>query len=309
MSTGAAVLGTLEVRVAAWSDAGRSRSENQDHFLVADLGVARGEGGLLLDPDAGGDQPIGGRAQVGHRGLLAMVADGMGGAAGGRIASHFAVAWTYRELLARLDAAPSALEPPGLVAALRAAIEAANTRVHEQGLRTPEYAGMGSTVTAALVVAGALHLAQIGDSRAYLVREGMAHRITRDQSLVQKLVDAGAITPEQALHSPQANLLLQALGTAPTVEVELTCLAARRGDLLLLCSDGLYRMLPDADIAAAARELADPASLCRALVDTANERGSPDNITVVAARLEGEALPPAAPGEIPAAQPYEPPAG
>jgi len=306
MSAEAGVLGAVEVRVAAWSDPGRTRSENQDHFLAADLDVARGEGGLLLDPDGAADGPIGGSVRVGARGLLAMVADGMGGAAGGRIASHFAVAWTYRELLARLDAGPPPNGPDPLMAALRAAIEAANARVHEQGGRTPEYAGMGSTVTAALVARGTIHLAQIGDSRAYLVRAGRAHRVTRDQSLVQKLVDAGAMTPEQALRSPQASLLLQALGTAPTVEVELTSLPARRGDLLLLCSDGLYRMLSDDDIAAAAREVEDPASLCRLLVDAANERGSPDNITVVAARLGGDALLAPAPGELPSPQPYTP---
>ncbi len=307
MSTSAVVGGGLEIRVAAWSDPGRARGENQDHFLVADLTVPRAEGGLLLDPD---QQPITADSSIvrpGPLGLLAMVADGMGGAAGGRIASHFAVAWTFRELLARLS--PASSGPAPVVAALRAAIEAANVRVHEQGERTPEYRGMGSTITAVAVVDGAYYAAQIGDSRAYLIRGGQPHRLTRDQSLVQKLVDAGALTPEQALASPQANLLLQALGHAPSVQVELSWQPARRGDVLVLCSDGLYRVLSDPEIAAAASSRDDPAAICRSLVEAANERGGPDNVTVVAARLEGDALNPPAPGEVLEYRTYTPPEG
>ncbi len=295
----------IEIGVAAWSDPGRARGENQDHFLVADLTVPRAEGGLLLDPDEQPQATASSRICPGAHGLLTMVADGMGGAAGGRIASHFAVAWTYRELLARLDAT-SAPGPAPVVAALRAALEAANLRVHEQGQRTLEYRGMGSTATAVLILEGTYYAAQIGDSRAYVVRSGQAHRLTRDQSLVQKLVDAGALTPEEALASPQANLLLQALGNAATVQVELTREPARRGDALVLCSDGLYRMLSDPEIAAAATTVDDPATLCRTLVDTANQRGAPDNVTVVVARLTGDALAPPIPGEVPPVQPYDP---
>lgn len=307
MSTGAAVGGALEIRIAAWSDPGRARAENQDHYLVADLSVPRAEGGLFLDLDEQPGLPESSRVRPGPLGVLVLVADGMGGAAGGRIASHFAAAWTYRELVARLDATL----PPGyapVVEAMKAAIEAANVRVHEQGQRTPEYQGMGSTVTAVLLLEGAFHAAQIGDSRAYIIRGGEAHRLTRDQSLVQKLVDAGALTPEQALASPQANLLLQALGHAPTVDVELTWQPAHRGDVLVVCSDGLYRVLTDAEIAAAAA-IDDPATICRVLVGTANERGAPDNVTVVAARVEEGVVVSRIPGELPPGPPHEPVAG
>ncbi len=296
MSTPETVAGAVEVALGAWSDPGQTRSENQDHFLVADLSIAPGEGGLLLSPD---DEPAGevsGRVRLGGRGLLAMVADGMGGAAGGRVASHLAVAWTYRELLARLNGAVPG-EPAALVAGLRAAIEAANARVHEQGRQSPDYQGMGSTVTAVVLLGGAFYVAQIGDSRAYLVRAGQPYRLTKDQSLVQKLVDAGALTPEQALHSPQGSLLLQALGTAEAVAVELTWHEARRGDVLVICSDGLFRVVPDAEIAALAAAAPEPATLCRALVTLANERGGPDNVTVVAARLDGDGLPAAGPDQ------------
>jgi protein phosphatase len=303
VSDAAAVTGAIELSVSAHSDPGRTRTENQDHFLVADLTVR--EGGLLLEPDAEPGNAAAVRVRPGARGLLAMVADGMGGAAGGRIASHFAVAWTYRELQARLDAgAPPG--PDGTVGCLRAAIEAANTRVHEQGERTPEYAGMGSTVTAVVVLGTAYFAAQVGDSRAYVVRAGAAHRLTRDQSLVQKLVDAGAMTPEEALRSPHGSVLLQALGTAASVAVELTWMPARRGDLLLLCSDGLYRMVPDDEIAAAAAALQDPDTLCRSLVEVANARGGPDNVTVVAARVDGDALPLPSADEVSVPQPYIP---
>lgn len=290
MSTPETITGAIEVALGAWSDPGQTRSENQDHFLVADLSVAPGAGGLLLSPEESPDGDMGGRVRLGGHGLLAMVADGMGGAAGGRVASHLAVAWTYRELLARLDSAGPG-DPVVLVAGLRAAIEAANARVHEQGAQSPEYRGMGSTVTAVVLLGNAFYAAQIGDSRAYLVRAGQAHRLTKDQSLVQKLVDAGALTPEQALHSPQGSLLLQALGTADAVTVELTWQEARRGDVLVICSDGLFRVVADAEIAAAVTGAAEPAAVCRTLVALANERGGPDNVTVVAARLEGDGLP------------------
>ena len=292
MSAPQAVAGTIEVALAAWSDPGQTRSENQDNFLVADLTVAPGDGGLLLHPDSVSEDELSGRVRLGGRGVLALVADGMGGVAGGRIASHLAVAWTYRELQARLEQAVPG-EPAATVAGLRAAIEAANTRVHEQGRNSAELKGMGSTVTAVVLLGGAYYVAQIGDSRAYLVRGGLPYRLTRDQSLVQRLMDAGALTPEQALHSPQASLLLQALGTAEAVVVELTWQEARRGDVLVVCSDGLFRVVADAEIAAMATATADPALLCRSLVALANERGGPDNITVVAARLEGDGLPPA----------------
>lgn len=303
MSDAAAITGTVEVSVSAWSDPGRTRSENQDCFLVADLGQR--EGGVLLQADADPEQAPGAIVRLGPRGILAVVADGMGGAAGGRIASHFAVAWTYRELQARLDGELPA-GAAGVVAALRAAIQAANGRVHEQGRRTPVYAGMGSTMTAVAVLDGTYFAAQVGDSRAYVVRGGVSHRLTHDQSLVQQLVDAGAMTAEEALRSPHSSVLLQALGTSDSVAVELSREAVCRGDVLVLCSDGLYRVVSDDEIASAATSMPDPHALCVALVDLANLRGGPDNVTVVAARFDGDALPGPVPGAAWAVQAFEP---
>ncbi|HEX9108364.1 MAG TPA: protein phosphatase 2C domain-containing protein [Longimicrobiales bacterium] len=277
------------VTVGACTDAGQRRAENQDDFLVADLTVPPGEGGLLIQADDVGADPGSARCTLGSRGLLALVADGMGGAAGGRIASQLAVVWTYRELVRRLAQEP--LAPERCAEALRAAVAAAGSRVHEQGKLHPQYSGMGSTMTAVVLLGPSCFIAQVGDSRAYLVRGGRPHRLTRDQSLVQQLVDAGALTPEQAAHSAHGSLLLQALGTAPELQVDLTWQPGMRGDTLVLCSDGLYRLVSDEEIAAASAGIPDPALLCRTLVALANERGGPDNVTVVAARLDGAGLP------------------
>jgi protein phosphatase len=279
----------VDVTVGAWTDPGQRRSENQDDFLLADLTVPPGDGGLLIQADDLGAEPESAHCALGRHGLLALVADGMGGAAGGRIASQLAVVWTYRELVRRLTQEP--LAPERCAEALRAAVAAAGSHVHEQGKLHPQYAGMGSTMTAVVLLGPSCFIAQVGDSRAYLVRAGRPHRLTRDQSLVQQLVDAGALTPEQAAHSAHGSLLLQALGTAPELQVDLTWQPAMRGDTLVLCSDGLYRLVSDEEIAAASDAIADPATLCRTLVALANERGGPDNVTVVAARLAGAGLP------------------
>jgi serine/threonine protein phosphatase PrpC len=279
----------VEVVVAARTDPGRKRTENQDSFLVADLSVGAGDGGMLLHPDDA-QGVASGQIRLGNRGLLAAVADGMGGAAGGHVASRLAVAWLYRELVARWSAAPDDEVADPLAVHLRASVEAANGHVHEQGQRNPQYAGMGSTMTAGVLLDRTLYVAQVGDSRAYLVRSGIANRLTRDQSLVQHLVESGAMTVEEAARSPHGSVLLQALGTAAAVRVEVTWQEICRGDLLLLCSDGLFRVVEDAEIAAAATG-DDPAELCSQLVELANARGGPDNVTVVAARMDGDALP------------------
>lgn len=285
----------IELTVSACTDPGRRRKENQDHFLVADLSVPAGDGGLLVQADEPPEEGApSARVRLGPRGLLALVADGMGGAAGGRVASQLAVAWTYRELLARW-ATGAIAGAEAFPSALRAAVETANARVHDQGLRTPDLAGMGSTMTAVGLVGSELHIAQVGDSRAYLLRDGKANQLTRDQSLVQHLVDAGAMTPEQAATSPHGSVLMQALGTSPGVQVEVSAHGAGPGDVVLLCSDGLFRVVHDDEIAAAAAALPDPGELARALVDLANQRGGPDNVTVVAVRLGANGHPPAPP--------------
>jgi protein phosphatase len=129
----------------------------------------------------------------------------------------------------------------------------------------------------------------VGDSRAYLVRGDAAVRLTRDQSLLQDLVDSGVLSDQEAQRAP-SNKILQALGVKEAVEPVVTYQELRRGDLLLLCSDGLSKVVRDEEILEAARETADCLALCDRLIGLANDRGGPDNITVVVARVEGDGL-------------------
>jgi protein phosphatase len=148
---------------------------------------------------------------------------------------------------------------------------------------------MGTTATVAAILGDTLYLAQIGDSRAYLVRRGTAHQLTHDQSRVQALVDAGILTPEEAEKSSERNIILQALGPEPKVDVDLTRQQLRRGDVVVLSTDGLHGVVSPAEIASLAAPT-DPAAACRALVELGNNRGGPDNITVVIMYIDGADL-------------------
>ena len=148
---------------------------------------------------------------------------------------------------------------------------------------------MGATVTAALVHGPVIYIAQVGDSRAYLIRGSQIKQLTKDQSLAQMLIDSGAILPEQAASVPQ-NVIMQALGTQPTVKVAMTTVQLCRNDCLLLCSDGLSNKIQPGEMKQSVEQKDDLSAACRWLIDTANERGGEDNITVVIARFDGEAL-------------------
>jgi protein phosphatase len=174
---------------------------------------------------------------------------------------------------------------------MREAVELANARIYSYAREHPEVRGMGTTVTAAGVYGSELYLAQIGDSRAYLVREAEAIQLTKDQSLMQRLVDAGELTEDEAEQSERRNIILQALGPDPKVKVDLTHQSLRNGDTLIVCSDGLSGLVRREEFAELARDHADLPALCSALIDLANARGGPDNITVVTARFEVEGLP------------------
>ncbi len=278
----------VHIAVAGRSDPGRTRADNQDNFLVADLSRDALDGGLLLtrDPQA---PPRRCDLTLGPKGALALVADGMGGAAAGAIASEMAVAWIYRALLTGWGVDRNNA-PQQFALRLREAVEATNTRIHAEAQANPEYHGMGTTATAAGLLDGFLYLAQVGDSRAYLVRRGGITQLTRDQSFVQTLVEAGTLTEEEAERSVQGNMILQALGAQPAVRVDLTYQELRRGDVVILCSDGLPRAVRKDELAEAATRIDDPDALCAELIDLANQRGGPDNVTVIAARVDGPGL-------------------
>ena len=174
---------------------------------------------------------------------------------------------------------------------MKEAVELANQRIYAYAREHPDVRGMGTTVTAAGVFGDELYLAQIGDSRGYLVRNGETFQLTRDQSLTQRLVDAGELTEEEAEQSERRNIILQALGPDPRVKVDLSRQRLRRGDTLILCSDGLSGLVRREELAQMVEQSPDLPTLCSALIDLANERGGPDNVTVVAVRFEGEGLP------------------
>ena len=277
---GAASRGEIVVHVYGRSDVGRAREHNEDAFAVADL--TTGTVTLLAESHT---------YRVGERGLLFMVADGMGGAAAGELASAMAVDVVLDELRARWGEAPKH-DPETFAAGLRASTETANTKIHRFAADHPEHRGMGTTATIAGLLADTLYLAQVGDSRAYLVRDGVARQITKDQSLMQKLIEAGEITAEEAELSERRNIILQALGPEPIIRTDLTHQHIRRGDTLVLCSDGLSGQIRIDDIGTAVTEERSLDAACTRLIDLANANGGPDNITVVAARFDGDGLAP-----------------
>jgi protein phosphatase len=220
------------------------------------------------------------------RGTLFVVADGMGGAQAGEVASKAAAESFDREL-------PQA--PPERV--LRETIEAANRTIHEHARQDPNLTGMGTTITAAILDPAAEEVAigHVGDSRAYRLRGGKFERLTRDHSLVEEMRRKGQLTDAQAEDHPQRSIITRALGPEPEVEVDLQTVSAQAGDVFLLCSDGLTTMLGDEQIGRLLGRATSMQSAVRALVDEANRAGGRDNITVVVFRLEDAAAPARAP--------------
>jgi PPM family protein phosphatase len=214
---------------------------------------------------------------------LFAVADGMGGARAGEVASGLAAA--------AFEEAGGATQGTEGVAAL---IVEANRRIWERSVADPRTAGMGTTVTAALVdaAAGTVAIGHVGDSRAYLLRDGELDQLTTDHSLVAELVQSGVLTPEEAERHPQRSAITRALGTEETVEVESFTVAAKSGDVFLLCSDGLSTMLDDTDITSAIADAGDDLEKAAdALIAAANARGGEDNVTVVLFELLAEDAP------------------
>ena len=233
----------------AGSDVGRTRSGNEDSYFCGQTVFA--------------------------------VADGLGGHQGGEVASAAAV-----EPLAALDDREFA-DPGSAAEALAAAIREANAAIIDQAVGDPGLYGMGTTVTAA-AVAGDRHLqlAHVGDSRAYLLRQGTFDQLTTDHTVVGELVRRGRLTAEQAAIHPERSILTRAVGLDPRVPVDLPDpLELHPGDQVLLCSDGLTEAVPDGQIAEILGAVPDGNTACRSLIDAANQAGGPDNITVVLVRV------------------------
>ncbi len=265
----------IHLRLFGRSDVGQVREHNEDNFVVADLtrsvrGVAEGNASQVVGP----------------RGMLLGVCDGMGGAAAGEVASQLAVDIVYQ----RMTAGGEPESRDELAARLVHAIESAGMRIFSEAKLDRSRRGMGTTATIATLLDDHLFLGQVGDSRGYILRQGRLVQATRDQSLVNQLIEAGQLTEEEAETFEHNNIILQALGTADSVQVDLTYVELRRGDRLLLCSDGLSGMVRNDEIREVLSSMSDPSEACRVLIDRANQAGGHDNITVVIAVFEGEGL-------------------
>ncbi len=265
----------IRVRIFGRTDVGQVREHNEDNFLVADL--TRGTRGLM-EAD---------RTQLlGDRGCVFGVCDGMGGAAAGEVASQLAVDIIHQKM--------SLGDPPDnhddLAARLVRSIEAAGLRIFTEAKLDRTRRGMGTTSTISALMDRHLFVGQVGDSRAYILRGDRLVQVTRDQSLVTQLIEAGQLTEEEAETFEHNNIILQALGTSDTVQVDLTHVDLRRGDTLMLCSDGLSGMIRNDEIRDILRTVEDPLESCKVLTDRANQAGGHDNITVVVAKFEGEGL-------------------
>ncbi len=258
-----------QIHAFACSDVGRVRAGNEDSFFVANLseGMRIEKNGILRFP-------------AGPLGSLFAVADGMGGAAAGEMASKLCLKTLYHEVQELIQEAGQPDE--GLLEEiLIGAVGTANNRIYGLGSSNHEYAGMGTTLTTVLELNGGFLIGQVGDSRAYLLRQGQIRQLTRDQSLVGQKVSEGILTEEEARRHPERNILLQAVGVRPAVELALKSVPLHLGDVLLLCSDGLHSQMSSREIYEVVEDSSGPGDACLALVDLANERGGPDNITAV----------------------------
>lgn len=238
----------MKLRHYAQTDVGRTRDHNEDSFGISD------------------------QAQIERFGTLVVVCDGMGGHAAGEVASNMAVEIIISDYFANQDANRSE--------ALVHAFGVANERIHHNG-----HGSMGTTGVAALCYLDTLYIANVGDSRAYLLRDGMLRQITADHSLVSEQVAAGIITPQQARTSPYRNVITRALGHQTEVKVDIFRQSLQLDDIIILCSDGLHGVTDDSELI----QIIGSQSLEQAskqLIDLANQRGGPDNITIAIIQVD-----------------------
>jgi protein phosphatase len=272
---------------AAITHPGKVRRNNEDAYLLSALD---GEEPIINGPA----QPL----KVGEPGLLVAVADGMGGAAAGEVASREGLAAVALHLFGHWGRlAPGKGREADLLKALESAVERASDAVLRYSDDDRTARGMGSTLTAAVLWNGCAYMAQIGDSRAYLLRQGVLHQITEDQTLVNDLVAQGTLTREQARTHPQRNMITQALGSPQPLRVALSRLVLRRGDRLLCCSDGLHGEVTDARIGEVLGQDTSPRQGLERLLEEAIAHGARDNVTGVVLVLNDPGLPLPGPGE------------
>ncbi|HZI20683.1 MAG TPA: PP2C family serine/threonine-protein phosphatase [Pyrinomonadaceae bacterium] len=274
------------VELYAKTHVGRVRSGNEDNYLVLDLDTSNSWTGS--DGETTPEKVR--RFEVGGRGLVLVVSDGMGGALAGDVASQMAVE-TVRDMLTGGEDGEPVSDSAPLDECLRNAAEYANYAIHRRSQEDPRCSGMGATLTGAAVTPDGLSFVQVGDSRAYVIRGEAIKLATKDQSLVQQLVDVGQISEQEAETHMFRNVILQALGAQPELAPAGAKVRIYRGDIVLLCSDGLSGKLRADDILYIVSDSeGDLERASENLVEEANRRGGEDNITVVLARFSGEDL-------------------
>ncbi len=242
-------------RIGLLTDIGRKRTVDEDSILAADLSF--------------------GINSKSHKLLLLAVADGMGGHAKGEEASKIALNTLARTVI------PELFNDTPYTELLDRGIQQANQEIIDFTYENPESEGMGTTSVCALVKDNEIHLANVGDSRAYVISNDEIRQITTDDSLVQQLVDSGKITEAEARDHPQKNVITKAVGTSASVESDTRRLTLDSDETLLLCCDGVIAHLTDDDIKKIICESIDPQTACQEIVDLANERGGSDNISLI----------------------------
>ncbi len=279
---------SLELVVVGASDVGQVREHNEDHFLVGDL-----DSQTTIEVA----EPW---SATGERGPLLVVCDGMGGVEGGEIASELAARVIWREM----KATPATRDPEVFARLLRRAARVANHDVHAMARREPGLRGMGTTLSAAGVVGDRLILATVGDSRAYVLRSGALVQVTHDQSLHSALLLAGHTEHEAA---SAGGAILQALGVGSDVEPSLSIIELRRGDRILLCSDGLHGLVGDTALELLLSQPHTVPEAVRLLIAAARAAGGGDNITAIVCEISGDRLvPPRGDDDLPRFREFNP---
>lgn len=261
---------SIAIDIAACTDIGLVRTNNEDAFLIADLDTEQMLGDLYSAERTTEDLCI-----------LIAVSDGMGGQLAGEVASQLTIN-TLREQLMKTTSLPA-------YDRLVRAVEEANYVVHRESHR-PEYRGMGATLTAALIEGDKVYIAEVGDSRAYLVRNNRIKQVTTDQSLMEVLVSRGLMSSTDAERSSNRGILLQAIGSKDEIQVAVTSLSLQNNDYLLLCSDGLSNKIKSSELLQFVTKRNTPQHACQDMIVAARHRGGEDNITAIVARFVGEGL-------------------
>lgn len=282
----------LTVEIHATSHVGRVRRGNEDNYLLLNISRSR----AWTSEQADGEFVIESQKfDVEADGIVLAVSDGMGGALAGEVASKMAVESVSEKLLLDEEDTEATLTPEShqysLISKLYNATVYANYLVHQQGRTDPQFQGMGATFTGIGLTPDGVDIIQVGDSRAYLVRNGKIYQVTKDQSLVQQLIDAQQISAEEAETHTLKNVILQALGAQNEIYPVSARLTPNQNDVLLICSDGLSNKVTAASMQKHVVDNLDHLEqACAELVREANENGGEDNITVILAKLSGDGL-------------------